>query len=324
VIPFPERVPARLRRPRWPLLLVAASALIALLAAAPAPAKDVPYLAGRVTDDANIIPPDVEQRLDQELAQFEKETGSQVAVLTVDSLDGDPIEDYSMRVAQTWKLGRKGVDDGVLLLVAKNDRKLRIEVGYGLEDELTDLQAGRIIRNVITPKFKQGDFGAGIEDGVNAIFGTLRDEPGAIPDEPPPGSSTGNQLGSWWQKGLFGLIFIVVIGLFSSIALFSKGCQGWFLYLFLTPFYAAFPGALFGPQIGVGLVACWLIGFPLFKIFFSHTTRGKHLMKHSPFLTGMSTWVASSSSHSGGGFGGGGGFSGGGGSFGGGGASGSW
>jgi len=310
-----------------PLRSVGALALLVLawLAAGitPAVAKEVPFLAGRITDEANIIPPDVEQRLDGELAAFEKQTGSQVAVLTVDSLDGDPIEDYSMRVVNTWKLGRKGVDDGVLLLVAKNDRKLRIEVGYGLEDELTDLQAGRIIRNVITPKFKQGDFGAGIEQGVGAILGALRDEPGAIPDEPPPVSGTGNQLGTVWEKGLFGLVFMVVIGLFSSIALFGKGCQGWFLYLFLTPFYAAFPGALFGPKIGVGLVLCWLIGFPLFKIFFSHTTRGRRLMNHSPFLTGMSTWVARSSSHSGGGFSGGG-FSGGGGSFGGGGASGSW
>ncbi len=321
----PLRSWRRQRRLGAASLLILALATLGLLGAGtPAWAKEVPYLSGRIVDQANMIPQDVEERLDTELADFEKQTGSQVAVLTVDSLDGEALEDYSIRVAQTWGLGRKGVDDGVLLLIAKQDRKLRIEVGYGLEDELTDLEAGRIIRNVITPKFKQGDFAGGIEQGVGAILGTLRDEPGAIPDEPPPSANTGPPFKSIWQKGLFAVVFLSVMGVFATIALFGKGCQSWFLYLFLMPFFATFPAAFIGSKYGAGLVVFWIVLFPLFKLFFSRTTRGRRLMKSSPLLHSMSTWVATSSRGGGGGGFSGGGFSGGGGSFGGGGASGSW
>ncbi len=296
--------------------------LVTVLAAfaAPAAAKDVPYLSGRIVDEAGMVPPDVAQRLDEKLAALEKATGDQVAVLTVQSLDGEPLEDYSMKVAETWKLGQKDKDNGVLLLIAKNDRKLRIEVGYGLEPQLTDAQAGRIIRNVITPRFKAGDFGGGIEAGVDAIAGTLQGQPGAIPEDTGPSNNLG--LGG---RFMMGGMFFLVVGLFSLVALFGKGCQSWFLYAFLMPFYFTFPAVIFGAAGAPLLGVAWVILFPLFKLFVGKTPVGRRWAGSSPFYSGLSTWVASSSHHGGGGWSsGGGGFSGGGGSFGGGGASGGW
>lgn len=289
-----------------------------LLAVPPAAAKEVPFLSGRVVDEAGLLPADRRASLEEELRSFEEATGAQVAVLTVESLEGEVLEDYSLRVAETWELGRSGEDDGVLLLVARDDRKLRIEVGYGLEDELTDLEAGRIVRNVIVPRFKAGDYPGGIEAGVDAILGTIRGEPGAVPDDPSP--SPGGDL-DLVGRGFMGLIFFVVVGLFSLIALFGKGCQSWFLYAFLLPFYFTFPLAIFGPA-GVVLGFAWLVAFPILRLFLDRTPRGRRLVRNSPWMSGLSTWAATSSSRSGG-FGGGG-FSGGGGSFGGGGASGSW
>ncbi|HQT96131.1 MAG TPA: TPM domain-containing protein, partial [Thermoanaerobaculaceae bacterium] len=108
--------------------------LVAALLATPlAAAVEVPFLSGHVNDTAAMIPAGVREQIETKLAAFEKTTGAQVVVLTVPSLNGEPIEDYSIKVAQTWKLGRKGVDDGVLFLVARDDRRMRIEVGYGLE-----------------------------------------------------------------------------------------------------------------------------------------------------------------------------------------------
>lgn len=281
-------------------------------------AKEVPYLSGRVVDEAGIVPSDAAARIEEKLRAFEDETGAQVAVLTVASLEGEVLEDYSLEVAETWGLGRQGVDDGVLLLVARDDRKLRIEVGYGLEGELTDAEAGRIVRNVIVPRFKAGDFGGGVESGVDAILGTLRGEEAAIPED--TGSIEGAPAGLG-ERVLMGAMFFGVVGLFSLLALFGKGCQSWFLYVFLLPFWFAFPLAIFGAA-GALLGLGWLIGFPLLRTFFDKTPRGKRLVRGTPWLHGLSTWAATSSSR-GGGFGGGG-FSGGGGSFGGGGASGSW
>ncbi len=307
-------------RPAWSSIPAACLALALLLAAfsAPAAAKDVPFLSGRIVDEAGMIPQDEVQRLEEKLAKLEQATGDQVAVLTVQSLDGEPLEDYSMKVAQTWKLGQKGKDNGVLLLIAKSDRKLRIEVGYGLEPQLTDAQAGRIIRNVITPRFKAGDFGGGIEAGVDSIAGTLQGQPGAIPEDTGPSGHMRLR-----DRFLMGGIFFVVIGIFSLVALFGKGCQSWFLYAFLMPFYFSFPLAIFGAG-GAVLGIVWVVLFPLFKIFVGRTPIGRRWASSSPFYSGLSTWVASSSRGGGGWSSGGGGFSGGGGSFGGGGASGGW
>jgi uncharacterized protein len=193
--------------------------LLALIAfqALPAAAADkpVPFLSGHVVDEAQMIPEDARQRIDQKLIAFEKSTGAQVAVLTVESLDGDPIEDYSIRVVETWKLGKKEKDNGVLLLIAEQDRKMRIEVGYGLEGELTDLESGRIVDNVIRPDFQKGDFAGGIEHGVDAILGALGG--GEVPAEPPARPvATG-------RGGPDGMFFIILIVIILFIVLRSRG-----------------------------------------------------------------------------------------------------
>ncbi len=137
--------------------------IVLLLVATAAPTLEVPFLSGRVNDYAELIPPETEERIAAKLEAFEGSTGAQLAVLTVPSLGDEVLEEYSLRVAETWGLGREEQDDGVLLLVARDDRKMRIEVGYGLEARLTDAQCGRILRNVLRPAFREGDFGGGIE-----------------------------------------------------------------------------------------------------------------------------------------------------------------
>lgn len=306
------------RRPAARFLAVACALVAVLASVVPAAAKEVPFLSGRVVDEAGLLPPDRAAAIEEELRRFEEATGAQVVVLTVESLEGEVLEDYSLRVAETWGIGREAEDDGVLLLVARDDRQLRIEVGYGLEGELTDLEAGRIVRNVVVPRFKAGDYPGGIEAGVDSILGTLRGEPGAVPEDAAP--LPGEEL-DLMGRALMGVVFTIVVGLFSLIALFGKGCQSWFLYAFLLPFYFTFPLAIFGPA-GVLLGVLWLIAFPILRLFFDRSPRGRRIVRTTPWLHGLSTWAATSSSR-GGGFGGGG-FSGGGGSFGGGGASGSW
>jgi uncharacterized protein len=115
-------------------------------------------------------------KLEYKLAQFERETSHQVAVLTIASLQGESIEDFSIRVAESWRIGRKGFDNGVILIIALKDRKLRIEVGYGLEGVLPDAIANQIIRKVIVPHFRNDDYGAGVDAGVNAILKTVAGE----------------------------------------------------------------------------------------------------------------------------------------------------
>lgn len=288
----------------------------AVLLGASAAAKEVPFLSGRVVDEAGVVPAETAARIEEKLRAFEEESGAQVAVLTVASLEDEVLEDYSLRVAETWGLGRAGRDDGVLLLVARDDRQLRIEVGYGLEGALPDAEAGRIVRNAIVPRFKAGRYGEGIEAGVDAIVGTIRGEEGAIPEDP---SAFGGVPATWWERSVMALLFFTVVGTFSILALLTKGCHSWFLYAFLIPFWTAFPVAIFGPA-GAALGLAWLVGFPVLQLFLARSPTGKRIVRDTPWLRGMSTWAASSGS----GGGGGGGFSGGGGSFGGGGSSGSW
>jgi len=130
----------------------------------------VPPLVGRVVDQTGTLSSDEIASLNQTLRNFEARKGSQVAVLIVPSTAPEAIEQYSLRVAETWKIGRKKIDDGALLVVAKEDRKLRIEVGYGLEGALTDVTSKRIIDEIITPRFRSGDFAGGISAGVDRII----------------------------------------------------------------------------------------------------------------------------------------------------------
>ena len=291
----------------------------ALLLAGSAAARDVPFLTGRVNDTAGMLPTEVRDHLEGKLGELEKTTGAQVAVLTIPSLDGEPLEEYSLKVAQTWKLGRKGVDDGALLLVARDDRKMRIEVGYGLEAKLTDIACKRILDDVVRPAFRDGDFGRGVESGVDAMIGTIQGKdvlppPGAAAERPAAVPTLAARLAGT-------LLFALVIGVFSFVALFGKGCMSWFLYAFLIPFYAAFPTALWGTP-GAVMIPIWILGFPIAKLIFAKTPMGKSFLKGHPGLTAFA--ASSGHSGSGGGWSSGGGFSGGGGSFGGGGSSSSW
>jgi uncharacterized protein len=144
-------------------------ALLLLLCAFPAFAQELPKLTGRVVDTAGLLQPEQVAALDAKLAAIEQSTGHQLFVATVPDLQGYPIEDFGIRLLRTWAPGTKEKDDGAILLVAKNDRKLRIEVGYGLEPLLTDAYSSIVINTVITPKFKAGDFAGGIDAGVDAI-----------------------------------------------------------------------------------------------------------------------------------------------------------
>jgi len=141
-----------------------------------ATALEVPALRSRVTDQAGMISPQAELRLEQALEEFERSDSTQIAILTVESLEGEALGDYALRVATTWGLGQAQHDNGALLLVARQERKIRIEVGYGLEGKLTDLLAGRIIDQEISPRFKRGDLDGGFLAGTAAMIEAVRGE----------------------------------------------------------------------------------------------------------------------------------------------------
>lgn len=202
-------------------------------------AIEVPALEGRVNDHANIISPNARQRLTQQLAAYEQSTGHQLAILTVPTLGGDPIEDFGIRVVEAWKLGKKGTDDGILLLIASGDRKMRIEVGYGLEGTLPDAAAGRIIRDVMAPQFRRGDYDAGVVAAVNAIFAAtgaealaidgIRADPNkrALQKQAKPAPTGligwfGWILGALFKVAFFG-IFIIVVIILGVLNMFGGG-----------------------------------------------------------------------------------------------------
>jgi len=147
--------------------------LAALLVAALAHATDFPPLSGRVVDAANILTPATRAELTQQLDAFEQRSGIQIVVATVPNLDGLDIETYGVDLARAWQIGSKAKNDGALLLVAKAEHKVRIEVGYGLEGDLTDAMSSYIISTRIVPQFRKGDFDAGVRDGVSGIIEVL-------------------------------------------------------------------------------------------------------------------------------------------------------
>ena len=160
-------------------LLLVAGAWIA-----PAPAADVPYLSGRVVDNAEILSAATRDRVTAALKAHEQATGNQIAVLTVPSIGGESIEEYASRVFAAWQLGQKGKDNGVLVVIVPQDRKMRIEVGYGLEGTLTDVASSRIVRNLMTPQFKTGNYDQGTADGVAAVIAQLEGKPGVADAAP--------------------------------------------------------------------------------------------------------------------------------------------
>ncbi|HNP19292.1 MAG TPA: YgcG family protein [Fulvivirga sp.] len=256
--------------------------------------KPIPELWARVTDETNTLNTNEKQALENYLQSLEQEKGSQVAVLIVATTEPEPIEDYAIRVAEKWKLGRKGVDDGVLLLIAKDDRRLRIEVGYGLEGAITDAQSRRIIEDYITPNFKQGNFVGGINEGVAAIAKLIVGE--ELP-EPTHGNNDSN------GNGIFG--WVILIGAL-ILAGMTKEKLGTWKSKGLGSAVAFIAGIL---VFGLGMAFMITIFFLIFSSVSGGAGRGG-------FYGG--------GFGGGGSFGGGGGFSGGGGSFGGGGASGGW
>src|SRR6185369_15367667 len=153
-----------------------------------ATALDVPQLAGRINDYARVLSPEAATRLERKLAAFEQEQSTQVVVLTVPSLQGEDIDQFAIRVADQWKIGQKGKDNGVILILAQAEHKVRIEVGMGLQGVLPDITAARIIRDIMRPYLRSGDFDRGVEAGVEAVMAATRGEFKATPEErkPPP------------------------------------------------------------------------------------------------------------------------------------------
>lgn len=167
----------------------------------------VPPLVGHVTDQTATLTPQQQATLEQSLAAFEVRKGSQLAVLIVAGTAPEAIESFALRVAEQWKLGRKKVDDGAILVVAKNDHALRIEVGYGLEGALTDITSKRIIEEAILPRFKQGDYFGGVQAGVTQMMQVVNGEP------LPAAAVTAQDLwGSLWQHGPGLFILALVLG----------------------------------------------------------------------------------------------------------------
>jgi uncharacterized protein len=284
-------------------LAFAAMLLVACLAAADVA---IPPLKGRVTDLTGTFSPAEKVQLEQKLADLEATKGSQVAVLILPSTQPETIEQYSIRVADAWKLGRKGVDDGALLVVAKQDRAVRVEVGYGLEGVLPDAIAKRIVEEKIIPQFRQGNFAAGINAGTDQIIKVIEGE-----SLPPPPQARRGAAPAESSGFLDNLIFIFIILLIAGKVL--QSLFGRFIGATIMGASAGFLGWLLFSSIIAGLIIA-VLAF-LMGLFGSPGGGFYH--------GGRGGW------YGGGGFGdrgggGGGGFSGGGGSFGGGGASGRW
>jgi uncharacterized protein len=295
-------------------------------------AVNVPYLTGRVTDNAKILSDETRKSITERLKAHEDKTTNQIAVLTVPTLNGEGIEEYAVSVFNAWKLGQKGKDNGILVVVAPNDRRMRIEVGYGLEGTMPDGVAGDIIRNIMTPYFKNNDYNKGLDEGVNAIINVL--EGGAVPNAQNFAGSGGQKSSgfnldapdmSLTERILIGAFIFGIIGLFTIIGVLTPGV-GWFLYLFLIPFWAMFPIIVIGSTGALYLLITYLIAYPVAKLLLKNSdwykkaandlkTKGRATIGGFTMTSG-----GSGSSWSSGGSG----FSGGGGSSGGGGASGSW
>lgn len=291
--------------------VLAAGLWLALTGVLLAEALEVPPLSGRIVDLAGVLPPAVAEELSAKLQAHEAKTTNQVAVLIVPSLEGEPLFDLSHRVATTWNLGRKGTDNGALLLIAIKDRKVRVEVGYGLEGVLTDARSAQIIRNEIVPRFRTGDFSGGITAGVQAILKTIEGTYNAEER-----SATSSPSSETFNNAAFAVILGVVIGLLLSRAhrvLGPVAAGG--LSFFAAPW--AIP-ALIAGAVSVALVSLLsAVG----EGSGSGRRRGGNPFDGTWFSTQNGGW---GSGGIGGSFGGSGGFSGGGGDFGGGGASGDW
>lgn len=293
--------------PRFLLFLIVS----VCLSAANAGALDVPKLSARVTDLAGLLTDQQIRDLESKLSELESTDSTQIAILLIPSLQGEVLEDYSHRVASEWRLGQKGRDNGALLLIAMKERKVRIEVGYGLEAKLTDALARRVIQEEIVPSFRQGHYFGGIDAAATAIIQIVRGSYQATQRRAPETGGGGPRRLDWII-----FLFIPLLWALSHVgkwanALLGAGAGAFIAYILAGPILGLL---LFGSIIGL------ILGL-LFKV----------LARASQRHPGQSRWHGSSGGWTSGGFSGfsgggssGGGFSGGGGSFGGGGSSGSW
>lgn len=282
-----------------------------LIQSAAAFGLNVPELKDRVTDLAGVLTPEQIANLDSKLRDIEISDSTQIAVLIIPSLEGESLEDYSIRVASSWKLGQKGRDNGAILLVSLKERKIRIEVGYGLESTLTDARSSQISRNEIAPRFREGDFYGGIDAGVTAIIQTVR---GVYQPSPDSGRKSSRQP----SGGVFNFLIIMLFPLLYVLSATGKWGGG----IIGAGAGMLLPYTLIGHSwilLLLGGAAGSLLGFFMGALVRagSHSYRGPGGFG-GPFFGG-----GGGGFFGGGGFSGGG-FSGGGGGFGGGGSSGSW
>ncbi len=300
------------------LSLIALVALIGLLAANARGADGdfvaVPALRAHVTDLTGTLSESERSSLERKLADWEAQRGAQFAILMVPTTKPDTIDQYSQRVTDQWQIGRKGVDDGILLLIAKDDKKLRIQVGKGFEGSLTDVTSKRIIDEVIVPLFRNGDFVGGINAGVDRVIGVVAGE--ALP-APPPKSSARAHSSNWHIDDWIGFVLFAGLGLF------------WFLASLLNRMFGRVGGSLVGG--GIAAAVAWFVtsvvivaagaGIIVFIVLLiALAARGAGLGSgHSGGWSGFPGGFSGGSSSGGGSS-----WSGGGGDFGGGGASGSW
>jgi uncharacterized protein len=271
-------------------------------------ALDVPKLQGYVNDYGGMISPPAKEKLENELRALEQTDSNQIVILTIPSLEGEALEDFSIKVAEAWKIGQKNKDNGVILLVAKQERKIRVEVGRGLEGRLTDLMSGRIIDLVIKPRFKRGDFDGGFVAGISALIDATR---GEFKAEGNRRGQRHDSLSSIFSMLLFSGFIMLLLG---SVSRILGGVAGAVMFAGLVRFLPISAGAIvYLVSAGLGFGA----GMFLPALF---SAGGRHGRDGGFWFGGPGL---------GGGFGGaggfgGGGFSGGGGGFGGGGASGDW
>jgi uncharacterized protein len=276
--------------------------LVFLVCTGSARGLEVPPLKGYVNDYANMMSRETRTRLEKELKDFERSDSTQVVILTVESIEGDVLESFSIRVAEKWKVGQKGKDNGVILLAVKKERKTRIEVGRGLEGQLTDLTAGRIVQLVINPQFKRGDFNAGFQSGIRAIIDATRGEFKA--DKVKRAPSSRGIVSSFMPLIVFGAVCLLVLGRISRPLGGAAGLLGFPLV-----------GLILGLPLA-GIIFLGVLGLAMgifLPLFFG-----------GPFGGAGGYGMGGGGGFGSGGFDGGGGFDGDGGDFGGGGASGDW
>lgn len=283
--------------------------------------KAVPELWNmRVHDDAHVLKQETIDALEKRLEAYEDSTSNQIAILILNTLDGESIEEYSLRVAEKWALGQKEKDNGVLLLIAVDDHAMRIEVGTGLEGVLTDALCSRIIRNEMAPEFRRADFDSGVTAAINSIIAGIGGEYRG--DD----ASDITEL-TLTARVLIGLAIYAFLSIFAFFALLIQDRWGWFMYIFLIPFFSIFPAFVFPLRLWYVPGLSFILIFPIIKWMVMQSAWGKNMgKKFASGGTGSgsgsvrssssgSSWSSGSSGSS---------FSGGGGSFGGGGSSGGW